>query len=248
MRKGNLMILASILTIFLVAVAVGAGTMAWFSDDETSSIGQITTGTKDLKVKLGDDTPPIGGFSDGITIPGPQNWDDEDEFTFVIWFKNVGTAGAVYLYREYTGFSGVEGFKDAVEIVSMQEYYASAWDSTNWVMGSSDGTTWSTWGWDHTAPGSDQNQQFTLRELLDMKPGQYDEKCYDYASAQLPEGDGNPTLDYLPPGGMVAAKYTIKLMGSETTNTLQGASFSFSILAHMTNEDIGTYAGPDPGP
>ncbi len=113
---------------------------------------------------------------------------------------------------------------------------------------STDGTTWSTWGWDHTAPGSDQNQQFTLRELLDMKPGQYDEKCYDYASAQLPEGDGNPTLDYLPPGGMVAAKYTIKLMGSETTNTLQGASFSFSILAHMTNEDIGTYAGPDPGP
>ena len=54
-----------------------------------------------------------------------------------------------------------------------------------------------------------------------MKPGQYDEKCYNYASVS----GGVPTADYLPPndGGRVAAKFTLKLMGSQTTNALARA-------------------------
>jgi len=46
MKKGNVTILASILAIALVAAGVGAGTMAWFSDTETTTIGQIKTTTK----------------------------------------------------------------------------------------------------------------------------------------------------------------------------------------------------------
>ena len=53
MKKGNVTILASILATMLVAMAVGAGTMAYFSDTETSTGNIFTAGTLDLKLDLG---------------------------------------------------------------------------------------------------------------------------------------------------------------------------------------------------
>lgn len=246
MRKGNATILTSIFVMLMVAAGVGAGTFAWLNDTETAQV-TATAGTKNLMIAEGTRSGATGSWHSGttLTIQGPTTWDDEDSFSFVIWFKNTGNAGALYLYREYGGFSGDDGFKTAVEIVSVYEYYSGAWDTTNWVRGSTDGS-WSTWGWDWTGDHSDRNQCFDLGELLNMKYDKYDEKCYNYASVS--GSPPLPTADYLPPGGSsyVAVEYTLKLMGSQTTNALQGQTFSFTITCHMTDENIHTYPGPVP--
>ena len=58
MRK----ILISMLAIFLVIGLVGAGTLAWFQDTETSTGNTFTAGTLDLKIRDQDEA-----FGDGVT-------------------------------------------------------------------------------------------------------------------------------------------------------------------------------------
>ena len=50
MKKGNITTLASILAIGLVMMGVGMGTMAYFSDTETSTGNTVTAGTMDLEL------------------------------------------------------------------------------------------------------------------------------------------------------------------------------------------------------
>ena len=245
MSKMNKKILASIMVVGLLALALGWGTSSWFNDTETAKIS-FTTGKMDLWIATGTRGGATGGWSSGTTfeITGPSNWGDEQEYKVVIWFKNAESLGAKYLYREYWGFSGNDGFKDAVQLVSVYEYYNNAWDTTDWVNGSTDGTI-SAWGWVRTNDDDtvgDSDNYLMLWELLDMKTGQYDEKSYNYASVV----GGVPTEDYLPPGGYAAVEYTFKLRGDKTTTALQGQTFSFKINCHMTNENIHAFAGPVP--
>lgn len=65
MRKGNMTIFASILVIALVAAGVGMGTMAWFSDTETSEGNVFTAGTLDLKI----DKNPAGDVFEWVDDP-----------------------------------------------------------------------------------------------------------------------------------------------------------------------------------
>ena len=235
----NKKILASIFVIGMLALAMGYGTYSYFSDTEKAQIS-FKTGTMNLQLATGTRGGSTGEWEDEdiLEITGPTNWDEDEEYTVVIWFTNAGDIGAKFLYREYFDFIGEEGFKEAVELVSVYEYYNSAWDNTNWVRGSTDGT-YTDWGWWYTSADyghGDRDHTFTLYELLNMKHGKYDEKCYHYASGA--------TEDYLPPGGFVAVEYTFKLMGSKTTPEMMGQTFSFKIECHMTNENIATYPGP----
>lgn len=54
MRKGNMTILASVIAIALVAAGVGMGTMAFFSDTETSTGNTFTAGKIDLVLDMWD--------------------------------------------------------------------------------------------------------------------------------------------------------------------------------------------------
>ena len=54
MKNFNKRILASIVVIALMGVAIGAGTLAYFSDTETSTGNTFTAGTLDLQVDGGD--------------------------------------------------------------------------------------------------------------------------------------------------------------------------------------------------
>jgi predicted ribosomally synthesized peptide with SipW-like signal peptide len=241
----NKKILASVMVIGLLALAVGWGTYSWFSDTETAEIS-FTTGSMNLQLSTGTRGGSNGDWKDAtsLEIAGPSNWNDEEEYKVVIWFRNTGSLGAKFLYREYFDFVGDTGFLDAVQLVSVYEYYDGAWDSTDWVNGSTDGSI-STWGWVRTNSNDgygDSDDYLMLWELIDMKQSQYDEKCYHYASVV----DGAPTEDYLPPGGFVAVEYTFKLRGDKTTSVLQGLTLSFKIECHMTNENIHTYSGPVP--
>jgi len=80
MKKGNITVLASVMMMLLIAMAVGAGTMAYFSDVETSEGNTLTAGTLDLK--LGDPESIIINLGD--IRPG-------DTGRGVIKIKNTGT-------------------------------------------------------------------------------------------------------------------------------------------------------------
>lgn len=72
MRKGNMTILASILAIILVAVGVGAGTMAYFSDKEESTGNTFTAGTLDLTLGAMSSSPslPLSNMAPGDSVTG----------------------------------------------------------------------------------------------------------------------------------------------------------------------------------
>ena len=59
-------LLLSILAIFLVIGLVGAGTLAWFQDTETSTGNTFTAGTLDLKIRDWTGTES-GTWKDGVT-------------------------------------------------------------------------------------------------------------------------------------------------------------------------------------
>ena len=54
MRMKKVSILASIMMVVLASVLATAGTMAWFSDTETVSVGDIQAGTLNLQVGAND--------------------------------------------------------------------------------------------------------------------------------------------------------------------------------------------------
>ena len=96
MRKGNMTILASILAIILVAIGVGAGTMAYFSDTETSENNIFTAGTLDLT----KDT--VVGLPVSLTNMAPG-----DSVSGSITLKNVGTLdGKLYGRTTYVEKDG----------------------------------------------------------------------------------------------------------------------------------------------
>lgn len=59
MRKANMTILASIIAIALVAMGVGAGSMAWFSSEASSEGNTFTAGTLTLTLEESGTSPII---------------------------------------------------------------------------------------------------------------------------------------------------------------------------------------------
>jgi len=74
MKKGKVTIIASVLAIALVAVGIGMGTMAYFSDVETSDDNLFTAGTLNLEVS-GDD-PLVEAFAVTDTYGGASGFKD----------------------------------------------------------------------------------------------------------------------------------------------------------------------------
>lgn len=85
-------VLASLLLIAVVMGLVGAGTMAYFSDTETSSGNTFTAGTFDLQLQDANET-----WSDGVsaTWQSPPNWAPGDpEVVAELEMKDIGSVGA----------------------------------------------------------------------------------------------------------------------------------------------------------
>jgi len=74
MKKGNVTILASALVIALVAGCIGAATLAYFSDVETSTGNVFTAGTLNLEVS--DDDPLVEAFAVTDTYGGANGEKD----------------------------------------------------------------------------------------------------------------------------------------------------------------------------
>ncbi len=94
MNKGNATILASAFMVLLVAAGIGAGTIAYFSDVETSSGNTFTSGTLDMVLK--DDNED---WADGVTATweSPPNWAPGDEVTATLQIKNIGSTGIEHI-------------------------------------------------------------------------------------------------------------------------------------------------------
>ena len=78
MRKGKVTILASVLAIAIASVAIGAGTLAYFYDTETSDTYTFTAGELSISVTGHQWTPPT-------------NWVPGETDTYTIRIDNTGS-------------------------------------------------------------------------------------------------------------------------------------------------------------
>lgn len=91
MRK----ILVAVLSVLLVAALAGAGTFAYFSDEEVSSANTFTAGTLDLKLS-NDGT----SFTDGVTGTwvSPNNWAPGETVNGIVHCTNDGSIDSRHIY------------------------------------------------------------------------------------------------------------------------------------------------------
>ena len=85
MRK----ILTSIFIVGLVAIMVGAGIYAYFTDTETSTENTFTAGTLDLKVSHSSSGPWTDGVTGTWTLSNMKPGDETS--TGTVFFKNFGS-------------------------------------------------------------------------------------------------------------------------------------------------------------
>jgi predicted ribosomally synthesized peptide with SipW-like signal peptide len=85
----NKKILASILIIAVAVVLIGAGTISYFNDVETSKNNIFIDGTIDLKIRHNPSDPWTDGVTDTWYVPDMKPGDDIPQRS--IWFKNFGT-------------------------------------------------------------------------------------------------------------------------------------------------------------
>ena len=99
-------ILMSLLVIALAVAVVAGGTMAYFSDTETSSGNTFTAGTIDLKIGLFDgadnlywvddpDVPNVNTYLDGVWNELVNNLKPGDSATIPVLIMNGGTIAGV---------------------------------------------------------------------------------------------------------------------------------------------------------
>jgi len=99
MRKGNVTILASIFAMLLVAMGIGAGTMAWFSS--TKTVGPtIVAGTVNLRLSKDGIT-----WDDHLEFDFPTGFAPGDDFEIHVYLKNNDNAGSrtVWVYGDNLG-------------------------------------------------------------------------------------------------------------------------------------------------
>jgi predicted ribosomally synthesized peptide with SipW-like signal peptide len=85
----NKKILASMLIIAVAAALIGAGTISYFNDVETSKNNIFIDGTIDLRIRHNDSDPWTDGVTATWTVPDMKPGDNLGFRS--IWFKNFGT-------------------------------------------------------------------------------------------------------------------------------------------------------------
>jgi len=219
MKKGNVTVLASVLMMIVVAMAVGAGTMAYFDDTETSSGNTFTAGTLDLQIKDADED-----WGDGVssTWTTPTDWAPGDYFEAWIEMRNIGSIGVTHIRVRGTNLlEGTAGFADHIFLTTViySEYYdygshqagntRNEYNITNAIV--------AYYGMDSNSDG-----KITLREFITW--------CESY-SMLFAEGPWESGVPYLSPNG---AKPQILRLGflfdPAADNTYQGAQASFDLI------------------
>lgn len=117
-----------ILTIALVllAAAAGAGTLAYFSDTETSQENTFTSGTFDIALSNSN----VFGSDDSVTATwvSPSNWAPGEKVNATLHFKNDGTIPASHIYFKFfnlthDGKGDGSNLMDAILVTNIQERF-----------------------------------------------------------------------------------------------------------------------------
>lgn len=126
-------ILMSVLMIGVVAIAAGAGTMAYFSDTETSSGNTFTAGTLDLKLSNDGAT-----WDDGATATWetPDNWAPGETYTNTIYVNNSGSTDGMLLLIDFQ--KGENWNQDFAKMIDV-EFSGTGWFNNKWISASACG-------------------------------------------------------------------------------------------------------------
>ncbi len=219
MRKPKMTILASAIMVTIVSIALGAGTMAWFSDTETATM-TVNSGT--VNVKLSKDNG--GSWHNGLDFSFPNDFAPGDTYTIEVWIKNTGSAGLKNLFVTGDNLGGANpGLADVIHITDVA-YTDRDFDtgSQMWVHPGS-GTFYQTVFGDDAAP-------FTVTELAN---GLDNEDRMNFCW-----GDGADVHgDYLPAnGGRIQKFYMEFTFDEDAGNNYQGLTCSFDLLFRGTDE------------
>lgn len=250
MKKGNATILASVFVMALVAAGIGAGTMAYFTDIESSTGNNIAAGVLNIEIKdadqgFWDGTPVTASMSSPLSglKPGQAFWTD------IIELKNVGTIDAWYVYLHFRDLACLEGtnpeseWPGDVNYLMYQIVLLEVWEyspNMNGVGGTTttafDASTANSWlaYW-----GAPQDNSISLHDIVYYgEPGGGSPKT----SFRLHTGDGgtppyHTAYPYLPVGSTVKVQFKFKLL-ENTDNRAQGdvCSFNVDFIATQTIE------------
>ena len=207
----DMKILLSLMVVGIAALGIGMGTMAYFSDAETSAI-TVTSGTVDLQ--LSEDSGST--WHNGLSFDLPNDWAPGDTYSMEIWTKNMGRSGLKNLFVTGDNLGGTGGLCDVIEITDV------AYTDTS--------------GWVHPAGGTyygttfgDDTQPFTLRELANGHSNdEYMKFCW---------GDCETEGDYLPANGGRVQKFYIEFTFNENAgNEYQDKTASFDLGFIGTDE------------
>ncbi len=204
MRKANVSILASVIAITLVAVAAGAGTMAYFTENTEAGV-TFTSGDPDLKIWDGSD------WQESLTLTPPM-WAPGDTWDVDIYVKNVGDMGLWALYVSGDNLGGTAGFiNDLANAIHITDV---AYEDTCGMVHPAGGTYYDGFFGDDLNP-------LTLKELAEgVDEGDHMAFCW---------GDCETEGDYLPPG--VQRHFYIEFtFDSAAGNSLQGKIVTFDLV------------------
>jgi predicted ribosomally synthesized peptide with SipW-like signal peptide len=214
LRKGNVTILASVFTMLLVAMGVGAGTMAYFSGVQ-SGTGSFSTGTLTL------DTVAYSSWTLTNLSPG-------DEWTTSIQLRNTGSLDAMYVYMAFyiTADSGPSyGLADKIVLEEIKEWcYLNSWATTTFDTATSN--SWlGVWG-------GTQDNSISLYDLatVAMTGGESAKTSFKLHTGTPPTSGA-----YLPSGRDCYIDLKFKLLEA-TDNDYQGKTCSFTIKFIASNQ------------
>jgi len=227
-------LLLSILAIFLVIGLVGAGTLAWFQDTETSTGNTFTAGTMDLKIWTGSTWGDVGETAIWTMSKMEPGITTDSGKAEVKWLGSI-TPHHMEITCSYTATEGdpygsgtpdtvntaadPDSFAKYVEITSFNYYDGSPswhimWDGTNYSIS---GNPPKPSGWTATDWEITDSDGVAGISLCDLK--------YDH-------------LDNLPPGNedeVLHFEMTVKFR-SDAGNDLQGDTLNLTMIFTL-NQD-----------
>ena len=246
-------IVTAILIVGLLALAIGWGTSAYFSDTETSSGNQISAGVLDMKISDDnvnwlDGNPVTAAMSSpaGGLVPGQEFWTD------YIYLKNVGSIPIWHVYLHFYDLAISDGATPESEesgdpdylmyqivLTAIEEYpnYDTAGGITITDFAANNGALANVYldYWDAT-PAGDEDGSISLYDIIyfaepaGSSPNtSFKQHTGDSDNPNTPAADSYATtVPYIPVGGTAWMRFRFKLL--ETTNNVaQGDIASFKV-------------------
>jgi len=211
-------ILISLMAIALVIGLVGAGTMAYFSDTETSSANTFTSGT--LVLKLANDNAT---WTDGVTGTwvSPAGWAPGQSFTSTLYLKNTGSVGAHAVYENWTNLAGDTALSDWIQVTEIS-------DSIPWGSDPAYGTNYvgNFLPLLDMSPFDGKLSLYELQSWGDRKTASSTPKPWEIKVTATEDPAAPP--DALPAGGTLGLRFTFKLMEG-TGNDMQGKTCTIDL-------------------